>query len=66
MLMDSMTAWDSCTYCNSENLIFGVRSFVNDKLMKVECECKDCGKIFWKNLSKENFDKLKEREEKTK
>lgn len=66
MLSDMYKKWDECIRCKSKDLIFGHRSFKDDKSIKIEIECNKCKKIYFKVLNERDYKKLQSKEATTK
>lgn len=56
MLLDIKIPYTDCNYCGSKKLIYGYSMFHDEENMKVECECKSCGRIFFKILNENEYE----------
>lgn len=62
MLIDMILNPFECKFCRSKDIIYGYRQLVNEEIIKIECECKKCGKIYFKEFNGEEYEELQEKE----
>lgn len=66
MLADIKIPYTDCHFCNSNDLIYGYRQFKDEDNVKIECECRKCGRIFFKVVNGEEYEMVRKMDKKAK
>lgn len=59
MLLSAISKWNECDVCYSTDLIYGYRMFSNEEIIKIEVECNQCKRIYFKYVNGKEYEEIK-------